>query len=269
MSTPSSGGELPDRPVLSEGSSPTGSTDAMQASRHLLINGVVLNGRPDFLKPLETVRHRKGFENGELESKTNDETIRTLTSKLTNPSVLEVEFASIPQKRISAGASTSQLPENLSRNRHKSILPYEDTRVMLHPTRKNPHGYINASNVQVPIGERFFRYVLTQAPLKNTAEDFWQMVWESGSRMIVMMANHSIEQISIYWPTKTNEKLTFGDFSIRQRSCNNTRNLVTTIMTIKSHSSGEKRVIYHLNFNGFRTDLEGVPNSIELFLSKL
>uniref|UniRef100_A0A914Y952 Uncharacterized protein n=1 Tax=Panagrolaimus superbus TaxID=310955 RepID=A0A914Y952_9BILA len=246
----------------------------MDTSRHLLINGVVLNGRPDFLKPIlddqqqhQHHRGRKGFENGELEIRTNDEIIRNLSTKLMNPAILDVEFASIPQKRISAGASTSQLSENLCRNRQKSILPYEDTRVMLHSTRKNPHGYINASNVQVPIGDRFFRYVLTQAPMKNTAEDFWHMVWESGSRIIVMMANHSIEQFSIYWPLKTNEKLTFGDYSIRQRSCTNTRNLVTTIMSMKSLSSGEKRVIYHLSYSGFRQDFDGVPNSIELFLS--
>uniref|UniRef100_A0AC35G6L6 Uncharacterized protein n=1 Tax=Panagrolaimus sp. PS1159 TaxID=55785 RepID=A0AC35G6L6_9BILA len=88
----------------------------MDQSRHLLINGVVLNGRPDFLKPLDEQHHRiqKGFETGELEVRTNDETIRNLSTKLSNPAILDVEFASIPQKRISAGASTSQLPENLS-----------------------------------------------------------------------------------------------------------------------------------------------------------
>ncbi|VDM28858.1 unnamed protein product [Toxocara canis] len=108
-------------------------------TRHVLLNGVVLqHGRHDVLglarnSPLST----------------NDETLSSLLEKLRNEDVLAEEFTLIPNKRMSAGVSTSQKPENMKRNRTRSIVPYEDTRVMLHPHKNNTTGYINASNVQV------------------------------------------------------------------------------------------------------------------------
>ena len=240
-------------------------------SRHVLVNGVVLNGRPDFLKPMDERRFSKGQENIDFQTRTNDETIKMLTSKLSVPQILEVEYTSIPQKRISAGASTSQLPENQGRNRPKSVMPYEDTRVMLHPTKKNKDGYINASNVQVPIADRLFRYILSQSPLKTTVEDFYQMVWESGSRIVVAMTEDRAPEAGdapVYWPTKTHEKMSVGGFSVRQRSVTVAKGMTTTILSLKFSSSGEKRIIYHLNFTGFRNDIDGVPASVETFLGR-
>ena len=30
-------------------------------------------------------------------------------------------------------------------------------------------------------------YIATQSPMMNTAEDFWRLVWEQGSRVILML----------------------------------------------------------------------------------
>uniref|UniRef100_A0A7E4UZI0 protein-tyrosine-phosphatase n=1 Tax=Panagrellus redivivus TaxID=6233 RepID=A0A7E4UZI0_PANRE len=267
VSTPSSAG-LPDRPPLSfDSDTPDSFTKmppASAASRHVLLNGVILNDRPDFLDP----RHCHGFgsENAtDIAYRLTDDTTKLFGYKLSNPSMIDMEFAGIPQKRLSAGASTSQNAENVKRNRPKAVLPYEDTRVMLHPTRKNTDGYINASNVQVPIGDKLFRYVLTQAPMKQTLEDFWQMIWESGARIVVAMNSRPDEAGIIYWPTHTGSKLSIGDYSIRHSHTTVTRSLITTILTVKSLSSGEKRTIYRLDFTGFGRE-EGVPANTEVFL---
>lgn len=37
------------------------------------------------------------------------------------------------------------------------------------------------------MGERILRYVVAQAPLRESIEDFWQMVWECGAQIIVML----------------------------------------------------------------------------------
>ncbi len=76
-----------------------------------------------------------------------------LLQKLSQIEHLESEFALIPNRRMSAGLSTSEKIENQKRNRSKNILPYEDTRVMLRPNRTNPLGYINASNIQVEFSQ--------------------------------------------------------------------------------------------------------------------
>ncbi|VDM17367.1 unnamed protein product [Wuchereria bancrofti] len=87
--------------------------------------------------------------NDQLSIPTNDQTLKRLVAKLAADDALDEEFAVIPNKRMSAGVSTSQRPENMKRNRTRSIVPYEDTRIMLHSKQSNPTGYINASNIQV------------------------------------------------------------------------------------------------------------------------
>lgn len=36
---------------------------------------------------------------------------------------------------------------------------------------------------------KHLKYIVTQAPMRNTFDDFWQLMWESGSRIIVMLVN--------------------------------------------------------------------------------
>ena len=95
------------------------------------------------------------------------------------------------------------------------------------------------------------------------------MIWESGSRIVVAMTEGSeAGDAPVYWPTKAHEKLSVGSFSVRQRSVTVAKGMTTTILSLKYSSSGEKRIIYHLNFTGFRNDVDGVPADVETFLGK-
>ncbi|XP_037073369.1 uncharacterized protein LOC119094414 [Pollicipes pollicipes] len=61
------------------------------------------------------------------------------------------EFESVVKKRDSAEYTTARRPENENKNRFRDVLPYEDNRVRVTPSRDNPTGYINASHISVSV----------------------------------------------------------------------------------------------------------------------
>uniref|UniRef100_A0A0N4ZQ00 protein-tyrosine-phosphatase n=1 Tax=Parastrongyloides trichosuri TaxID=131310 RepID=A0A0N4ZQ00_PARTI len=193
-----------------------------------------------------------------------EDTLRLLLKKLSNSSSLNKEFNDIPKKRITAGTSTSLNVHNLTKNRSNYILPYEDTRVMLTTSKDNPDGYINASHVKIPLGHQLLHYVITQNPLNNTINDFWQMVWEKGIYVIVMIQKiFNSKTVPTYWPGKIGEKLKLSMFSLRLKSTNKYNNIII----LKCLKTGKKRTIYHLQYS--ELDDYNVPTSTESFLAFL
>ena len=64
-------------------------------------------------------------------------------------------------------------------------------------------------------------YIATQGPLQNTVEDFWRMVWEFKSRVIVMLCHlteEGHESSSCYWPTEEGAAVTYGSISVTLES---------------------------------------------------
>lgn len=59
------------------------------------------------------------------------------------------EFDKIPKKKQDADFATALLPDNAAFNRYKDVLPYEDNRLRLTPSKNNKYGYINASHITV------------------------------------------------------------------------------------------------------------------------
>lgn len=59
------------------------------------------------------------------------------------------EFDKIPKKKQNAEFTTALHPDNAAFNRFKDVLPYEDNRLRLTPSRNNKYGYINASHITV------------------------------------------------------------------------------------------------------------------------
>ncbi|KAK2193790.1 hypothetical protein NP493_5g05024 [Ridgeia piscesae] len=79
--------------------------------------------------------------------------------------------------------------ENRPKNRYKNILPFDFNRVVLEDGDPTLPGadYINAniiSNRELPESKR--HYIATQGCLQTTVTDFWRMIWQQNSRIIVM-----------------------------------------------------------------------------------
>ncbi|XP_077442375.1 receptor-type tyrosine-protein phosphatase-like N isoform X2 [Vanacampus margaritifer] len=92
---------------------------------------------------------------------------------------------------------------NIKKNRFHHSLPYDHARVKLKP-EVNPSrtDYINASPI-IEHDPRMPAYIATQGPLSHTIADFWQMVWETGCSVIVMMTalvEEGEKQCDRYWP---------------------------------------------------------------------
>ncbi|KAM4558069.1 protein tyrosine phosphatase receptor type Na [Odontesthes bonariensis] len=99
--------------------------------------------------------------------------------------------------------AVAQDPTNMDKNRRPEALPYDHSRVKL-KTEVNPtkQDYINASLI-FDHDPRQPAYIATQGPLPHTVADFWQMVWENGCTVIVMMTallEDGEKQCERYWP---------------------------------------------------------------------
>lgn len=84
--------------------------------------------------------------------------------------------------------TSAMMPMNKSKNRLDHLLPYEKTRVCL--SRGSSQGiegsdYINANFIN---GYRWRgAFIATQGPLQTTTDDFWRMLWEHNSTIVVML----------------------------------------------------------------------------------
>ncbi|XP_038158199.1 receptor-type tyrosine-protein phosphatase-like N isoform X2 [Cyprinodon tularosa] len=102
-----------------------------------------------------------------------------------------------------SSVSVAQSDSNAKKNRCPDSVPYDHSRVKLkadsNPSRSD---YINASTI-IEHDPRMPAYIATQGPLSHTISDFWQMVWENGCTVIVMMTalvEDGEKQCDRYWP---------------------------------------------------------------------
>ncbi|XP_011315054.1 tyrosine-protein phosphatase Lar isoform X2 [Fopius arisanus] len=129
---------------------------------------------------------------------------KLMQPELDNITSMELEFKKLSNiKADSTRFISANLPCNKHKNRLVHILPYECTRVCLQPQR-NIEGsdYINASLID---GYRYRgAYIATQGPLSDTTDDFWRMLWEHNSTIVVMLTKlkeMGREKCHQYWPS--------------------------------------------------------------------
>ncbi|XP_075871061.1 receptor-type tyrosine-protein phosphatase-like N isoform X2 [Nelusetta ayraudi] len=102
-----------------------------------------------------------------------------------------------------SAVSVAQSDANGKKNRCADSVPYDHSRVRLkaevNPSRSD---YVNASTI-IEHDPRMPAYIATQGPLSHTISDFWQMVWENGCTVIVMLTalvEDGEKQCDRYWP---------------------------------------------------------------------
>nr|ACE75217.1 protein tyrosine phosphatase [Glyptapanteles flavicoxis] len=88
--------------------------------------------------------------------------------------------------------------KNIKKNRFPDIKCWDATRVCFSKKRSN---YIHANYVHG--FERPQKFIVTQEPMNNTLEDYWTMVWEAGTKVIVMLNGADAPSDNDYSELKT------------------------------------------------------------------
>ncbi|XP_015470817.1 receptor-type tyrosine-protein phosphatase kappa-like [Parus major] len=134
---------------------------------------------------------------------------------------------------------------NQNKNRYKSIIPYDHCRVVLQPSDTG-NGYINASYVDTYRSPRFF--IAAQGPLSGTVVDFWHMVWQEKTSVIVMLTG-LVEQNKIkceqYWPE---QEQVYGDFTVTLNNTWTTTGLVKRIFCLQKAGCALPRAVEQFHY---------------------
>ncbi|KAL1775745.1 receptor-type tyrosine-protein phosphatase O isoform X2 [Sigmodon hispidus] len=113
----------------------------------------------------------------------------------------------------------ADLPLNRCKNRYTNILPYDFSRVRLVSMNEEEGAdYINAN--YIPGYNSPQEYIATQGPLPETRNDFWKMVLQQKSHIIVMLTQCNEKRrvkCDHYWPF-TEEPITYGDITVEMIS---------------------------------------------------
>lgn len=150
-----------------------------------------------------------------------------------------------------------QRQENRVKNRYKNILPFDYTRVKL---KNHETEYINANYIKVDDEDLKFsskHYIATQGPLNCTVNDFWWMIWQEKSRVIVMKTRE-VERGKTkclhYWPTEEEKEKVYGKIKVCRLNKRSSvefilREFVIQLLDDNSKEIGEERKIYQYHFN--------------------
>ncbi|XP_042605347.1 receptor-type tyrosine-protein phosphatase C-like isoform X7 [Cyprinus carpio] len=174
------------------------------------------------------------------------------------------EFQSIPRIFSNYTIKEAKKQENQSKNRYVDILPYDYNRVTL--SAGGEDDYINASFIEGYQEPK--KYIAAQGPKDETVCDFWQMVWEQKSSIIVMVTRceeGNKIKCAQYWPSLDRETEIFDDFVVKIRSEQHCPDYIIRHLILNNkREKASEREVTHIQFISWPD--HGVPGDPSLLL---
>ncbi|TKR88514.1 hypothetical protein L596_012742 [Steinernema carpocapsae] len=173
-------------------------------------------------------------------------TLETFARRLSAMNVYRVFFdytTVIAKDQKDAAITFEKYPNE---NRYRDIRCLDNTRVNI---QDGAHAYIHANYVD---GFRESKkFILAQAPLEQTVEQFWSMIWQEKTVMIVCLTPLDGVHCYRYMPTQSGGKLTIGtknQYNIVHMGTTHVRDTydATHLMVCKNNEPARK--ILHLCF---------------------
>lgn len=264
-----------------DGKYDVGGGDRFESLSHL----IEFYKRNPMVETLGTVVHLKTpFNATRITASTIDSRVKVLSNENSSnggKSGFWEEFEYLQQQELKHyyTRKEGQRQENKSKNRYKNILPFDYTRVKLINYKAadgTSSDYINANFIRADYdpdkSERTLNdqrsicensnnkeYIATQGPLSSTVNDFWWMVWQENSRVIVMttkLVERGKSKCLQYWPTEEEKEKQYGKIKVRllnERASVEFTLREFTIQCLDDDDSGllnnsQERTIYQYHF---------------------
>lgn len=131
------------------------------------------------------------------------------------------------------------------------MVPLPESRVVLKRIGDDEKTeYINANFVKGPKDTTHY-YIACQAPMENTIIDFWRMIWEQNSRVIIMatdLTENGIEKCADYLPPSfvVDNQIVFGDYQITLKNREVKEKYAVSSLHLKNAVTQSWREITHL-----------------------
>nr|XP_022298324.1 tyrosine-protein phosphatase 99A-like isoform X1 [Crassostrea virginica] len=164
---------------------------------------------------------------------------------------------------VALKADVGMFPENKQKNRYVNIQAYDHSRVVLQRTmqvRQRQSDYINANYIDGYKKPK--AYIATQGPMPNTFADFWRMVWEQNSVVIVMitkLVERTRRKCDQYWPEDGIE--TYGPIQVKHVNTFSRAHYTVRIFSLKNvklKKQFSERIVHQFHYTEWPD--HGVPD---------
>ncbi|EFN88349.1 tyrosine-protein phosphatase non-receptor type 9 [Harpegnathos saltator] len=182
---------------------------------------------------------------------------------------LIAEYAEIRQRPPDGQFNNAKLKSNQSKNRYTDVLCYDHTRVCLSQVDGDATSdYINANFVDGYKQKNAF--ISTQGPLPKTCGDFWRMVWEQQT-LVVVMTTRVVERgrtkCAQYWGPEPGDEVQAGGFTVTTLEVDTNPDYTISMLLLTNNKTDETREVCHMLYTAWPD--YGVPQSAKALLQFL